>query len=96
MRVMARIRIPVESGNKAITDGSLPAAMREAADRWHPEAMYFTTFDGQRTAYLVFEMSDTTDIPPFAEPLFSKLNAEVEVVPVMDGADLAKGLSQLN
>jgi uncharacterized protein DUF3303 len=93
---MARIRIPVESGNKAITDGSLPSVMRETTERWHPEATYYTTFDGQRTAFMVFEMSDTADIPPFAEPLFSQLNAEVEVVPVMDGTDLAKGLSQLN
>jgi hypothetical protein len=96
MRVMARISIPVEPGNRAIVDGSLPAVIQKTADRWHPEAMYFTTFDGRRTAYMVLEMSDTSDMPPFAEPFFTQLNAEVNISPVMDAADLQKGLSQLS
>ncbi len=96
MRVMARISIPVESGNQAIVKGSLPAVMRRAAERWNPEAMYFTAFDGRRTAFIVFNLPDASDIPPFAEPFFTELNASVEIAPVMDGADLAKGLSQLS
>lgn len=93
---MARISIPVESGNRAITDGSLPAVIQRTAERWHPEAMYFTTFDGRRTAYLIFNMAEPQDLPPFAEPFFTELNAEVEVAPVMDGTDLQKGLAQLS
>jgi hypothetical protein len=93
---MARISIPVESGNHAIADGSLPAVMQRTADRWHPEAMYFTTFDGRRTAFMVFDMPETHDIPAFAEPLFNELNAEVVFAPVMDRADLQKGLTQLS
>ncbi len=27
--------------------------------------MYFTTFDAKRTAYMVLEMADSTDIPSF-------------------------------
>jgi hypothetical protein len=57
--------------------------------------MYFTTFDGRRTAYMIFNLPDPSDIPPFAEPFFMALQAEVELAPVMDGADLQKGLSQL-
>jgi hypothetical protein len=93
---MARISIPVQSGNEAIIDGSLPAVIQRAAERWHPEAMYFTTFDGRRTAYMIFDLPDTPDIPQFAEPFFTQLNAEVELAPVMDGADLQKGLAQLS
>ena len=48
--------MPVESGNQAIKDGTLGAVMQRAAERWKPEAMYFTTFDGQRTAYMVFDL----------------------------------------
>jgi hypothetical protein len=96
MRVMARISIPVESGNRAITNGALPRVMQRTTERWHPEAMYFTTFEGRRTAYIVFNLPETEDIPPFAEPFFTELNAEVEIAPVMDGADLQKGLTQLN
>ena len=54
MRVMARVSIPVEAGNKGIRDGSLPKVMQQTAERWNPEAAYFTTFDGRRTAFFIF------------------------------------------
>jgi hypothetical protein len=92
---MARISMPVEAGNKAIKDGSLGATMQSAAERWKPEAMYFTTFDGNRTAYMVFDLPDTSDIPVFAEPFFMDLNADVELAPVMNGNDLQRGLAHL-
>jgi hypothetical protein len=95
MRVMAMIGIPVESGNQAIKDGALGAAMQHAAERWKPEAMYFTTFDGQRTAFMVFDLPDASGIPPFAEPFFRELNAKVQLAPAMNADDLQKGLSQL-
>jgi hypothetical protein len=89
------IRIPVESGNQAIGDGTLGATMQQVAERWKPEAMYFTTFDGQRTAFMVFDLPDASGIPPFAEPLFRALNANVQLAPAMNADDLLKGLSQL-
>jgi hypothetical protein len=95
MRVMARISIPVEAGNRGIQSGNLPKAIQQAAERWKPEAMYFTTFDGKRTAYMVFDMSDSSVIPQFAEPFFMELNAEVQIAPVMNTEDLQKGLSGL-
>lgn len=87
--------MPVESGNRAINDGRLGKAMQRAADRWKPEAMYFTTFDGQRTAFMVFNLPDASDIPPFAEPLFQELDANVQLSPAMNGEDLQQGLSRL-
>lgn len=95
MRMMARVSMPVEAANQAIKDGTLGTTMQRAADRWKPEAMYFTTFDGRRTAFMVFDLPDPSDIPPFAEPLFMGLDAEVELAPAMNGDDLQKGLSQL-
>ena len=96
MRVMARISMPTAPGNRAITDGTVGKLMQGAADRWHPESMYFTTFDGKRTAYMVFDLPDASDIPPFAEPFFEGLEADVEIAPVMNAQDLQKGLSQLS
>ena len=87
--------MPVESGNQAIKDGTLAAVVQRTAERWKPEAMYFTTFHGERTAYLVFDLPDSSGIPSFAEPFFTELNAGVELAPVMNGDDLQKGLSQL-
>ena len=62
MRVMARVSIPVESGNSGIRDGSLPKVMQQTAEKWKPEAMYFTTFEGRRTAYIVFDLPDSSQI----------------------------------
>jgi hypothetical protein len=95
MRVMARISIPVEAGNKGIASGALPRLIQEAAKRWSPEAMYFTTFDGRRTAFVVLDMADSSAIPAFAEPFFNELNAEVELAPTMNVEDLQKGFSNL-
>ena len=95
MRVMARVSMPVEAGNQSIRDGRLPKAMQHAAERWKPEAMYFTTFDGQRTAFMVFDMPESADIPAFAEPLFQELSAEVVIAPAMNTDDLQRGLAQL-
>jgi hypothetical protein len=95
MRVIARITVPVGPGNRAIKDGTLGKVMQRAAERWKPEAMYFTAFDGQRTAFMVFDLPQSSEIPPFAEPFFSELDAGVEIAPVMNGDDLQKGLSQL-
>jgi len=88
--------MPTETGNQAIKDGTLGAIMQGAADRWKPEGMYFTTFDGHRSAFMVFDLPDSSDMPPFAEPFFEKLNADVQLAPAMNGDDLLKGLSQLD
>jgi len=93
MQVMARVSIPVDAGNKGIRDGSLPKVMQQTAERWKPEAAYFTTFDGRRTAFFVFDMPDSSAIPPFAEPFFMELDAEVQISPVMNSNELQKGLS---
>ena len=70
MRVMAKITIPVESGSRAVKDGSIGELIQGAAERWKPEAMYFSTFDGHRTAFMVFDMPDSSDMVPFGEPFF--------------------------
>jgi hypothetical protein len=96
MRVMAKISMPVGAANQAIKDHRIAGIMQRAAERWKPEAMYFGSFDGRRTAFVIFDMSDPSDMPPFAEPFFMELEADVEMSPVMNGADLERGLSQIS
>ena len=40
-------------------------------------------------------MPDSSDMVAFGEPFFMGLDANVEVVPVMNGDDLQKGLGKL-
>jgi len=43
----------------------------------------------------VFDLKDPSQLPPISEPLFSKLNAKIQLFPVMNQEDLQKGLQQL-
>jgi hypothetical protein len=87
--------MPVEAGSQAIRDGRMPKLMQNVAERWKPEAMYFTAFDGRRTAFMVFDMPESSDLPSFAEPLFRELGADVQIAPAMNADDLQRGLVQL-
>jgi hypothetical protein len=94
MRMMLKATIPVEAGNKAIKDGSLPRAMQSVTERLKPEAAYFLAEDGKRTALFFFNMQDVSQIPSIAEPLFMGMNASLTIVPVMNADDLQKGLAE--
>ena len=92
MRMMLKIMIPTEAGNRTIKDGSLPKILESAVDRLKAEAAYFMAEDGVRTAMIFFDMLDSSDIPSIVEPLFMGIDAEVELLPVMNADDLRKGL----
>jgi hypothetical protein len=92
---MIRIKIPVEAGNKAIQDGSLPKTMMEALQRLKPEAAYFFPEHGVRTAIMVVDLKEPSEIPAIAEPFFSRLNAAVEFLPVMNAEELKEGLAKI-
>lgn len=97
MRTLAKIIIPVEKGNAAIKDGSLPQIIQSTIDKLQPEAAYFfADNDGQRSAFIVFDLKSPADIPVIAEPLFIGANASVEFIPVMNADDLKAGLGRLN
>lgn len=95
MRCLMKMQMDTEAGNKAITDGTLPKIMEQMMDRIRPEASYFTTEDGYRTAFIVFDLTDTSDLPSIAEPAFTHLRARMTYTPVMSLDDLRKGLAKL-
>jgi hypothetical protein len=95
MRVFARVNIPVGKGNAAVSDGTLPKVLEGFMAKVQPEAVYFGVEAGHRTVFVVFDLKDTADIPVIFEPLFQGLHAEVHWQPVMNQADLQKGLSSL-
>jgi hypothetical protein len=93
MRMMLRVTFPTELGNGAIKSGSFQQVMEATINKLKPEAAYFMANKGCRCAMLFFDMQDASEIPPLAEPLFTALNAEIELQPVMNADDLKKGLS---
>ena len=86
---------PPEAGSRAIADGSLPQLMKETLVQLQPEAAYFGPENGVRTAFSVFDLKDPSELPRISEPLFSAMNANIQMFPVMDREDLQKGLVQL-
>jgi hypothetical protein len=93
MRMMLKVTFPTEVGNRVIKDGSFPKIMEATITKIKPEASYFLADKGCRCAMLFFDMRHASDIPAIVEPLFMGLNALVEILPVMNGDDLKKGLA---
>lgn len=95
MRMMMKVQMDTEAASTAIADGSIPQLMQDTLGRLQPEAAYFGPENGVRTAFIVFDMQDPSQLPTISEPLFSRLKANIQVFPVMDREDLQKGLQQL-
>jgi hypothetical protein len=69
--------------------------MAEALERLKPEAAYFLSETGARTAIMFIDVTDPSDIPRIAEPFFHGFNAAVTLVPVMNADDLKAGLQKI-
>ena len=95
MRMMLRWTVPVERGNQVIKDGSLVKTIESLLEELKPEAAYFWPENGERAGMVVFDMTDPTQIPQIAEPLFLNVDAAVEFVPVMNADDLKKALEKV-
>ena len=89
MRVMIKAILPVETANKAVTDGSLGDTIGSILGDLKPEATYFGLQEGSRTAFIVVDVTDSAKLPRLVEPFFLAFNASVEIFPVMIPDDLA-------
>jgi hypothetical protein len=94
MRMMMKVQMDTAAASKVIADGSMPEFMQGVMSRLKPEAAYFGPEDGVRTAYIIFDLQDPSELPSISEPLFSKLHANIRLFPVMNQEDLQKGLQQ--
>jgi hypothetical protein len=95
MRMMLKAQMDTAAATKSIEAGRLPAVMQSMMEQLKPEAAYFGPDEGHRTAFIVFQMDDPSQLPAISEPLFSELGAKVQIFPVMDRDDLERGLSAL-
>ncbi len=94
MRMMMKVSIPVEAGNKAFADGTLLKTMMGFIERHKPEAAYFVAEGGKRTALFFFDLKDPASIPAAAESFFMNLNAAIECTPAMNVEDLQAGIAR--
>ncbi|MCX4693225.1 hypothetical protein [Streptomyces sp. NBC_01408] len=95
MRVMLRAHMDTPATNEGIKTGALPEAIKTLMGKVKPEAAYFGLHEGVRSCWIVFDLQDSSHLPPLLEDLFLQFNAELEVGPVMNAEDLAKGLAAM-
>lgn len=94
MRFLIRAKIPTEAGNKVVQDPNFLRKLEEYINKVKAEATYFFEADGIRVAAFIVDIQSADQIPVLAEPLFSGMDAKVELHPVMSLDDLKKGIPQ--
>jgi len=87
MRFLFKVSFPVEAGNAGAKKDGLKS-VGTIIEQQKPEAVYFLADGGKRTALLIIDMKDASQIPAIAEPWFLAFNASIECSPVMVPADL--------
>ena len=95
MRMMLKAVVDTDAGNEAARKGQMLELTQRLVEQLDPEAAYFVTEGGQRSALIVFDMADTSQIAVIAEPLFLDGRAHVTFVPCMNLEDLETGLGQV-
>jgi hypothetical protein len=96
MRMIMHVYMPVDVFNAAVKDSSVGAKMQKILGEQKPEAAYFSEYHGQRSAILIVNINQASEIPRFAEPWFLTFNAKVELHPAMTAQDLgASGLDTI-
>ncbi|CAM5473179.1 hypothetical protein GCM10010230_33480 [Streptomyces narbonensis] len=95
MRMLLKVQMDTTASNEAIRQGTLPGIVEKALGQLRPEAAYFTTQDGCRTAYIFFDLAESSQMPKFSEPFFLEVGAKVSYTPVMNREELAEGLAAL-
>ncbi|MDP4262918.1 MAG: panthothenate synthetase [Bacteroidota bacterium] len=90
MRFLLKITVPHEPFSSYVKDGSVDKRMQAILGETRPEAAYFAEINGKRTALLIINMEQVSQMPAFGEPWFVIFGADVEFHPVMLGEDLGK------
>ncbi len=90
MRMLMNVKLPHQSFNAAVNDGTAGAKLNKILEVIKPEAVYFTEQNGQRSALLIVDLPDASKIPALAEPWFLTFEANIEMHPVMLPEDLKR------
>jgi len=90
MRMIMRVKLPVEPFNAAVRNGSAPSVMKRIMEEMKAEGAWFSSFDGHRGGILIVDVNDASDIPRLAEPWFLNFDAEVQFHPAITPEDLGR------
>jgi len=66
--MMMKVQMDTQAASQAVADGSLPQLMQDMMGRLQPESAYFGPEDGVRTAFIVFDLQDPSQLPRLRSP----------------------------
>lgn len=89
------MHMPTEYGNKLLQDPSFPKKLEGVLNQIKPDAVYFSSIDGERGIYMIVNLQSADMIATIAEPLWMMFNCKLDFEPVMELADLQKGLQNI-
>lgn len=92
MRFFMKAVLDTEKSNDMFRDGTLGTTIGRILEDQKPEAAYFSTENGKRTAFLFVNFDDPSEVPRYCEPWFTAFNAEVTLQPAMTVSDLKMAL----
>jgi hypothetical protein len=90
MRMLVHVKFPHEPFNTAVRNGTSGKKVQRILDEIKPEAVYFTEYDGLRSAVLIVDVPDPSNVPRIAEPWFLSFNADVHFHIVMSPEELGR------
>ena len=90
MRVMLKVNIPLEEGNRMVREGKLVETIKTILDVQKPDAAYFCEDEGKRTAFIFVQVKKNSELLGLAEPWYMAFNAYVGLRAIMTFDDLAK------
>jgi hypothetical protein len=94
MRMILKIKIPPESGNRAAQDGSMMKVFQSLHERLKPEATYLSMDDGMTCAYVIYEPNEEVQFLEIHEPLSRTIGALVYDYPALTWEDMVRGWEQ--
>jgi hypothetical protein len=96
MRIMLKFTFDAEGGNELLQSGRINELLQHIMEDLKPEAAYFYPENGQRSGHFIIDAQDSADLVRVCEPFWFALKADIELVPVMSGEDMQKGLGGLS
>ena len=90
MKFLITVSLSNDAANESVRSGELGNIIQNILEDVKPEAAYFGAKDGMRTAFLIVDLEEASQIPAVAEPFFLAFNASIDITPVMAPEDLGK------
>jgi hypothetical protein len=90
MRMLLSVTFPPEPFNTLVKEKKAGQILNQILSELRPEAAYFAEENGSRSAVLIINFTEPSQVPFFAEPFFLNFNADCRFRVAMTAEDLAK------